>query len=115
MPDTIKLDTARELAVAGSIRDAVLLGQRGGFLIIFRMGMSKRVLATKYGVPRLFSGLDAAAKVLREISIIRFQVDASGLIKDDSTRRRRPDRSAALKQAHQAAAEVASLRQGDKR
>ncbi|AOY69557.1 hypothetical protein BHE83_23525 (plasmid) [Xanthomonas euvesicatoria pv. vesicatoria str. 85-10] len=108
MPETIKLDTARELAVAGSIRDTVLLGQRGGFLIIFRMGMSERVLATKYGVPRLFSGLDAAAKVLREISITRFQVDASDLVKDDSTRRRRPDRAAALKQTYRDAALVLS-------
>ncbi|MFT4247035.1 MAG: hypothetical protein QM581_03220 [Pseudomonas sp.] len=104
MPQTVKLATARELAAAGSIRDTLLVGQRGGYAVLLKLGGGERALATRDGSLRLFSGLDAAARVLRDLGIDRYQVDATGLAEDDPVRRKRPDRAAALKEVHQAAA-----------
>lgn len=106
MPQTVKLATARELAAAGSVRDTVLVGQRGGYAVLFKVGMGERALATKEGLPRLFAGVDAAARVLRKIGIARYQVDASSLAEGDLIRRHRPDRAAALKRTHEDAAYV---------
>ena len=47
--------------------------------------------------------------LLRDIGITRYQVDASGLAEDGVMRRRRPDRAAALKQTHDAAAYLTFL------
>ena len=112
MTRTVQLATARELAAAGSVRDTVLVGQPGGYSVLFKVGVAERALATKTGVTRVFSGLDAAARVLRnELGIHHYQVDASGY--DAATeRRRRPDRSAAFKQAHEDAAFAEFLREG---
>lgn len=111
MPQTVKLATARELAAAGSVRDTLLVGQRGGYAVLFKVGQGKRTLATKEGSPRLFSGVDAAARVLRDIGIARYQVDATGLAEGDVTRRRRPDRAAALRQTHEDAAYLVFLQE----
>lgn len=110
MPQTVKLATARELAAAGSVRDTVLVGQRDGYAVLFKLGAGERVLATKEGSTRLFSGVDAAARVLRELGIARFQVDATGLTEGDPGRRR-PDRSAALRRTHHDAAYLAFLQE----
>lgn len=111
MTENVKLSTARELAAAGSVRETVLVGQRGGYAVLFKVGMGERALATKQGDTRLFGGVDAAARVLREIGIARYHVDATGLAEGDllSRRRARPDRGEALRRTHRNAAFVADL------
>lgn len=105
MAATVKLSTARELVEAGSVRQASIIGQAGGYAVLLRVGMQERALATKGGAPRLFAGLDAAARVLRDtLGVARFEVDASGYHAADVLRRRRPDRAAALRELHQAKA-----------
>lgn len=109
MTTTVSLAVARELAAAGSVRETVLIGQRGGYAVAFKVGMGERVLATKTGQPRLFGGVPAAARVLHDLGIARYLVDATGLSEGDLMRRRRPDRAVALKQTHEDAAYVAFL------
>ncbi len=110
MSQTVQLATARELASTGSVRDTLLVGQRGGYAVLFKIGVGQqRALVTKEGAPRLFAGIDAADSVLRDIGITRYKVDASGLAEDGVMRRRRPDRAAALKQTHDAAAYLTFL------
>lgn len=68
--ETIKLAAAREFLDAGVLQGAQILGQPGGYLTLLNVGVRKRVLATKTGVPRLFGSIDAAAKVLRDIGLL---------------------------------------------
>lgn len=104
MAATVKLATARELVEAGSVRSASIIGQAGGYAVLLKVGMQERALSTKTGQPRLFTGLDAAARVLRDsLGVARFDVDASGYSASDLSRRRRPDRTAALRELHAAA------------
>ncbi|MET7140100.1 hypothetical protein M3S04_03950 [Xanthomonas sp. PPL139] len=112
MSNTVKLATARELAAAGSVRDTVLVGKEGGYVVLFKIGMQERTLATKDGAPRLFSGLDAAVRVLRgQLGIAHYHVDASGFAIGEATRRRRPDRAAALKRTYADAAYLSHLQE----
>lgn len=71
----IKLDTLRELAEAGAIRDTAIIGQKGGFAVVAKLGMQERPLATKRGAIRMFGTADAALRVLRDVGITRAQVD----------------------------------------
>ena len=76
--------------------------------VLFKVGdVQQGALAPKEGSPRLFAGVDAAARVLRGIGITRYQVDASALTDGDLLRQRRPDRAAALKQTQDDAAYLA--------
>lgn len=110
MTTTVKLATARELVQAGSVRRATLLGQRGGYAIVLRVGTAERVLATKSAVPRLFAQLDRAARLLRdELGIARFEVDAAGYERGELVRR--PDRAAALRRQAEDAAYATFLRE----
>lgn len=104
MGTTVKLSTARELVEAGSVRGASIIGQAGGYAVVLRVGKQEKALAAKAGHPRLFAGLDAAARVLHEgLGVARFDVDASGYSASDVLRRRRPDRAVALRELHAAA------------
>ena len=111
MSESVQLATARELAATGSVRDTVLVGQRDGYSVLFKVGAGERALATKVGSVRLFSGVDAAARVLRDIGIARYRVDASELMEGDLVRRRRPDRAAALRRTHENAAYLEFLQE----
>lgn len=111
MSDPVQLATARELAAAGSVRDTLLVGQRGGYAVRFKIGAGERTLVTKSGSPRLFTGIDAAARVLGGLGIARYRVDSSGLAEEDLPRRRRPDRAVALKRTHENAAYLEFLQQ----
>lgn len=110
MVTTVQLATARELAAAGSVQDTVLVGKTGGYAVLFKLGIGERALATKAGATRLFSGLDAAVRVLRrELGITHYQVDTSGYFEREVPRTR-PDRAEALKQNHEDAAYTEFLR-----
>lgn len=111
MPATasVRLDTLRELVAAGSVRSATLLGQRGGFAVLVRIGMSERLLANRAGQPRLYAKLDTAAKDLRAWGLGEFAVNVAHY-EPGRLRAARPDRSAALKAAHEASAHANWLR-----
>lgn len=101
--DTVKLATLRELVAAGSIHAATVLGQRGGWAVLVRYGIFEKALAAKTGAPRLFATVDAAVKTLRGAGLGRVELDSSGY--EQALRvHRRPDRSTAMRQAHQAKA-----------
>lgn len=108
MNASVQLATARQLQESGSVQATTVAGQRGGYAVRFTVANGERVLATKAGHTRLFSGVDAAAKVLRTLGIARYTVDASALAPADSPRQR-PDRAKAMKQTHEDAAYLAFL------
>lgn len=110
MVSTIKLATVRELAGAGSVRETTLVAAADGYTITFALENSERALGTKDGAPRLFSGVQAAARVLSKLGITRYRVDATATAGADPTRRSRPDRAHALKQLHDDAAYLDQIR-----
>ena len=105
-----KLATARELAQAGSISAAAIVGQPGGWGVRLRVGQAEGELAGKDGRPRVFSKIDTAAAAMRDLGLTHLVIDQSGYA-EDQHRPRRPDRSAALKRTHAAAAHDAWFRQ----
>lgn len=76
---TVKIATARALVAAGAVRAASLIGQPGGWAIVLRVGVVEQVIEAKRGGVRLLRTLDAGARVLDELGIRRFDVDASNL------------------------------------
>lgn len=111
MADTIRLATARELAQAGSVRETTLIATSDGYTISFALENSERALATKDGAPRVFSGVQAAARVLAQLGITRYRVDATATAGADPARRARPDRARALKRLHEDAAYLDHIRE----
>lgn len=93
---TICEPTLRVLAEARSIRWACVIGQKCGFVIAFRYGMGKRVLASARGNIRVFSNLTTVATYLRRLGVSRFAVDAANY-EPGRLRPARPDRAEALK------------------
>lgn len=75
--ETVKMAVARALVAAGSVRAASVVGQPGGWAVVLRVGVAERVLEARSGQVRLFVTLDAAARLLRELGIVRFDVDAA--------------------------------------
>lgn len=96
----ITLATAREIVAAGSLRGAELLGRPGGYLVLFKIGMQTRTLVTRAGAPRIFGSLDAAMRVMRSIGVVtHIEINAADYAPAGPlARRRRPDRSQALRQ-----------------
>lgn len=107
MPELISPAALKDLISANAIRSAMVIGDKGGYLVTIRYGRAERVIAarTREGQVRrrLFRSLNAASHYLREIGIARYKVDETGY-EEATDRPTRPDRSAALKHAHEAAA-----------
>lgn len=87
--------TFRELVSAGLVESVVVVGQRGGFGVCIRHGVSESLLSTTRGEPRQFT-LDSAANYLRQMGFTRFEVDASNYV-PGRIRKPRPDRAEALR------------------
>ncbi|HVT54936.1 MAG TPA: hypothetical protein VHD34_02645 [Xanthobacteraceae bacterium] len=98
MTSTIKEPTLRELAEAQSLSGVVALGQRGGYALTVRYGMTEtqRLLATARGETRVFSNLNTLADFLRKLGITRFEIDATDYERA-RVRAARPDRREAMK------------------
>jgi len=92
-----------KLVEPGAVRAAHVVGRSGGWGIIVKCGRTVRPLAAQRGKVRLFSKLETVAAYLKGIGIARFDVDVLGYDAEHA-RRTRPDRAAALKRAHEAAA-----------
>jgi hypothetical protein len=80
-----------------------VVGKAGGWGVIVKCGGTVRPLAAQRGKVRLFSKLETVAAYLKGIGIARFDVNVEGY-DSERARRARPDRAAALKRAHAAAA-----------
>ena len=124
MSELIAPTALKDLIGANAIRSATVVGDKGGYLVTIKHGRTKRVVAARTSEGqirrRLFRSLSAASRYLQQIGVARYEVDERGYEKA-AERPRRPDRSAALKHAHKAAAydqwfrgEVAqALKEGD--
>lgn len=105
MAETIDHGTLSRLVEAGAVRGAHVVGQSGGWAVLVKYGMTERSLAAQRSRQvRLFRRLETLVAYLREIGIAQFDVDAANYEADAPTTNRRPDRAAALKRAHEAAA-----------
>lgn len=103
--ETIDHATLARLVEAGAVRGANVVGQAGGWGVVIQYGMTERVLAAKRGAVRIFRKFETLAGYLRDIGIVRYQVDATQY---DPTaqqgERRRGDAAERMKRAHEAAA-----------
>lgn len=107
MPELIPPTALKDLVSANAIRSAMVTGDKGGYLVTIKYGRAERVIAarTREGQikRRLFRSLNAASHYLRQIGVARYEVDETGY-QEPTDRPKRPDRAAALKRAHEAAA-----------
>lgn len=111
MQDTIDHITFSRLVEAGAVRGAHIVGCPGGWAVRVKYGMHERTLAaTRSGEVRLFKRFETLVNYLKGAGIARFDVDAADFDPTTIEAARRPDRSAALKQAHAAAAHDAWFR-----
>lgn len=105
MSRLIPLSALREVAAASGNQEVHVLGDVGGYRVTVRCGNEQSELAARtregHVKPRTFRTLNTAARYLREIGLVRYQVDESGF---QAAVVKRPDRSAALKKTHEAAA-----------
>src|SRR6218665_2681457 len=104
MAEMIDHGTLCRLVKAGAVSGAHLVGQRGGWAVLGKYGMPGRPLAAQLSRQvRLFRGFEPLVSYLKGVGFARFDVDAANF-DPQTTRPSRPDRSDALKRAHEAAA-----------
>jgi hypothetical protein len=111
--DTIDHTTLMRLVEAGAVRSAHVVGQPGGWGVIVKYGMVERPLAAQRSREvRIFRKLETLVSYLKEIGLPRFDVDAANFDPDTlKETRKRPDRAAAMRSAHEAAAYDAWFRE----
>ena len=103
--ETIDHSTLTKLAEAGVVRSAHVVGQMGGWGILVKYGMTERALAAQRSHQvRVFRKLETLVEYLKGVGIPRFDVDAVNYDPSTPNVNKRPDRAAAMKDAHQAAA-----------
>ncbi len=97
--------TLTKLAEAGDVRSVHVIGQEGGWGILVKYGTTERILAAQRSQKvRVFRKLESLVEYLRGVGFPRFDVDAVNYDQRSTTTARRPDRAAAMKDAHAAAA-----------
>ena len=105
MAETIDHGTLSRLVEAGAVRGAHIVGQSGGWAVLVKYGMTERPLAAQRSRQvRLFKKFETLVSYLKNIGIARFDVDAANYDTTVATTSRRPDRTEALKRAHEAVA-----------
>ena len=103
--ETIDHTTLTKLAEAGVVRSAHVVGQDGGWGILVKYGMTERALAAQRSHQvRIFRKLETLVEYLKGVGIPRFDVDAVNYDPHSVTSTKRPDRAAAMRDAHAAAA-----------
>jgi hypothetical protein len=102
--ETIDHSTLSRLVKAGAVLGAHVVGQPGGWAVVVKYGMHERPLAsTNTRTVRCWRRLDTVVSYLKGIGLVQFDVDAANY-DQAATIASRPDRAAALKRAHEAAA-----------
>jgi hypothetical protein len=110
--ETIDHGTLSRLAEAGAVRGAHIVGQSGGWTVRVKYGTTERPLAAQRSRQvRLFRRFETLVSYLKGVGIARFDVDAAGYDPETPTAIRRPDRTEALKRAHEALAYDAWFRE----
>ena len=105
MAEMIDHGTLSRLVEAGAVRGAHIVGQNGGWAVLVKYGLIERPLAAqRTRQVRLFRKFETLVSYLKGIGIARFDVDAANYDPVTLQSTRRPDRSAALKRAHESAA-----------
>lgn len=105
MNETIDHATFNKLAEAGAINSVQVVAQPGGWILLIRYGHIESQLTTQRSrKTRLFKRLESLVIYLKDLGIERFDIDSSGFDPQIGPTGTRPDRSAALKRAHEAAA-----------
>lgn len=103
--ETIDHTTLTKLAEAGVVRTAHVIGQEGGWGVMVKYGKTERALAAQRSRKvRIFRRLETLVDYLKGVGIPRFDVDAVNYDSSGNTAQKRPDRAAAMKAAHEAAA-----------
>ena len=103
--ETIDHTSLSRLVEAGAVRDAHIVGQTGGWAVLVKCGIAELPLAAQRSRQvRLFRKFETLVSYLKNIGITRFDVDAANFDPDAGKTNLRPDRSEALKHAHEAAA-----------
>ena len=103
--NTIDHATLERLVEAGAVRGASVIGQPGGWGVVVQYGMTERALAAKRGTVRIFRKFETLAGYLKDIGIVKYQVDASQYDPHAlKVERTRADASQRLKDAHEAVA-----------
>jgi hypothetical protein len=103
--ETIDHTTLTKLAEAGVVRSAHAVGQGGGWGILVKYGTTERVLAAQRSQQvRIFRKLETLVEYLKGVGIPRFSVDAVAYDPHSVAATKRPDRAAAMKEAHAAGA-----------
>jgi hypothetical protein len=103
----LTLEQLRAAARAGGVASVTLKAAGPAFVIAIatRSGGHGLLVTTRSKEPRRFTDLRKAMLLLRDIGIATAVVDAEGWTPDaPADGARRPDRAAALKRAHEAAA-----------
>jgi len=107
--ETIDHATLEHLAGAGAIREASVVGQPGGWGVVFQYGTTERALAVKRGQVRIFKKFDTLAIYLKKIGIETFKTDTKQF-DPTVTHIKRADTSERMRKAHEAAAHDAWFR-----
>lgn len=102
---TIDHSTLIKLTEADVVRHIQVIGQSAGWASLVKYAMTERLLAAqRFHQVRLFRKLDTLVLYLHSVGIAHFTVDAAQYNPHSEHQQRRPDRSAAMKAAHAAAA-----------
>ena len=101
--ETIDHNTLARLVEAGVIRGAHVIGQVGGWGVLIKYGMLERPLATTRSKKvRTFKKLETLVTYLKDLGISQFDVDARQYDPATVQTYSRPDRTEALRKAHEA-------------
>ncbi|MFJ4385093.1 hypothetical protein ACIP02_12180 [Pseudomonas sp. NPDC089408] len=93
------------MADSGRINATHIVGQPGGWAVQVDINQQEHVLtAQRSGNVRLFKKLETLVAYLLELGIDHFEVDATTYDPEQTSTYQRPDRTQALKRAHEAAA-----------
>lgn len=102
---TIDHATLSRLVEAGAVSAAQAVGQQGGWAVVVKYGMIERTLAAQRNRQvRTFRKLETLVSYLKGVGIGQFAVNAVNYNPVSNMASKRPDRSVALKHAHEAAA-----------
>jgi hypothetical protein len=102
---TIDHATLEHLAGAGVIRAASVIGQPGGWGVVFQYGTTERTLAAKRGAVRIFRKFETLVSYLKTVGIQEFKTDTRQF--DPATQKpttQRTDAAQRMRQTHAGAA-----------
>ncbi len=102
---TISHATLSHLIASGSVQEAEVIAQPGGWGVVITCGATKQSLAARRGSVRIFRKFETLACYLKDLGIAHYQVNASNYdpVATKATQIR-PDSALRMRVAHEAAA-----------